>query len=172
MRMGTRVPEGVLAARVDALRSAAATVFAPRCVYRRIARADVAFASRQLDRHLEGCRDVFLLCATLGVEFDAFLRRASVDSGIDALAVQAIGAAAIEKYVDGCEGDIRTELAEGESLARRYSPGYGDFPLAANRMLVERLDAARRIGVSVTETLLLVPSKTVTAVIGVRQSLP
>ena len=135
---------------------------------RRPARAELGFVSAKLDRHLEGCRDVYLLCGTQGAGFDAFLRRASVDSGVDALIVQAIGAAAVEKSVDGCEDEIRAELAPGESLAPRYSPGYGDFPLAANRVILERLDAPRRVGVSLTETLLLVPSKTVTAVIGVR----
>lgn len=168
LRMGPRVPDGELARRVETLRDEVSATFAPRRVFARFARADLGFVSDDLDRRLLGCTDVYLLCATLGVAFDAFLRRASVASGVDTLVVQAIGAAAIEKYVDACEDEIRAELAAGESLVRRYSPGYGDFPLAANRTFIDRLDVARRIGVSLTDTLLLVPSKTVTAVIGVR----
>jgi len=168
MRMGTRIPEGELAARVTALRDAVCAACGPRRVFRRMARSGLDFASEKLARHLEGCRDVYLVCGTLGTGFDAFLRRVSVASGVDALAVQAIGAAAVEKFVDACEDEIRRELAPEESLAPRYSPGYGDFPLAANRAILDLLDAPRRVGVSLTDTLLLVPSKTVTAVIGVR----
>jgi len=167
LRMGRTVPEGALAARLDTLLAAAQDVFAPRRVFARFPRADLGFVSRTLDRHLGDVREVFLLCTTLGAAFDAFQRRVSVMSGADAFVVQAIGAAAIEKWTDQVEDEVRATLAPGETLCPRYSPGYGDFPLAANRVLLDRLDTARRLGVSLTETLLLVPAKTVTAVLGV-----
>lgn len=168
MRMGSQTPEGALADRVRALRDAALPVFAPRRVFRRWARADLGFVSRKLDRNLAGCRDCYLLCATIGASFDALLRRVSSVSGTDALIAQAVGAAAIEKFVDACEMEVQGYLARGETLAPRYSPGYGDFPLEANQTILELLDASRKTGVSLTDTLLLVPSKSVTAVIGVR----
>ena len=62
------------------------------------------------------------------------------------------------------------ELEPGETLVARYSPGYGDFPLAAQGALVSLLDTPRKVGVSLTSTFLLTPSKSVTAVIGVRRS--
>ena len=74
--------------------------------------------------------------------------------------------------MDAIEDDIRRELAPGEELVARYSPGYGDFPLAAQGALVALLDAPRKAGVSLTSSLLLVPPKSVTAVIGVRQANP
>ena len=82
--------------------------------------------------------------------------------------IQAVAAAMIEDWMDAIEDDIRRELAPGEELVARYSPGYGDFPLAAQSALVALLDAPRKAGVSLTSSLLLVPSKSVTAVIGVR----
>ena len=54
-------------------------------------------------------------------------------------------------------------------LVRRYSPGYGDFPLEAQRELLGILDTPRAIGVSLTDTLLMAPSKSVSAVIGVKK---
>ena len=89
-------------------------------------------------------------------------------SGADALIVQAAGAAFMERWMDETEECIRAELAPGESMMTRYSPGYGDWPLEAQRRLLELLDTPRAIGVSLTDSLLMVPSKSVSAVIGVK----
>ena len=48
----------------------------------------------------------------------------------------------------------------------RFSPGYGDCPLTAQRSIVDALNATRLIGLTVTPTSLLMPTKSVTAVIG------
>ena len=125
--------------------------------------------SKDLARHLGGCRSAFLACGTIGAPFDALQRRAAAMSAADAFILQAIGAAAIEAWMDSVEDEIRQLLAPGESLAPRYSPGYGDYPLAAQRDILGILDAPRTVGVSLTESLLMVPSKSVSAVIGVRQ---
>lgn len=110
-------------------------------------------------------RDVVFLCGTLGAEFDAWQRRLSVTSAADAWLTQQIGLAEIERTMDGLEGELRqqTERAGGRLAARR-SPGYGDLPLSLSRTIIETLDATRQIGVSVTESDLLVPSKSVTAI--------
>ena len=50
---------------------------------------------------------------------------------------------------------------------RRYSPGYGDLPLSVQPALLDALDAGRRLGVTLTESLLMVPMKSVTAVVGI-----
>jgi cobalamin-dependent methionine synthase I len=77
----------------------------------------------------------------------------------------------IENLMDNAENEIHKELAEGESLTPRYSPGYGNFPLDAQRAILDLLDTPRKIGVSLTGTMLMVPSKSVSAVIGVTPSL-
>ena len=178
MRMGRTVPEGALAERVLSLRDEAMASVRPARVWRRFPIADGAIASGEsrlevsgtLSIRLDGCGAVYLACGTLGPDFDAFQRRVSVSSGADALIAQALGAALIEKLMDSVEDEIRMELAPGETLVSRYSPGYGDFPLSAQKKLLALLDASRRIGVSLTDTLLMVPSKSVSAVIGVKIS--
>jgi len=110
-------------------------------------------------------RDVIFLCGTLGAEFDAWQRRLSVLSAADALISQQIGLDAIERTMDGLEADLRADVeAAGGRLLPRRSPGYGEMPLELSREIVAVLDATKTIGVSVTETNLLVPSKSVTAV--------
>lgn len=144
LRNGGRLPEGALAARVSELL------------------AEAPLAPRTL-----GCRDGerVYLCGTVGAAFDAWQRRLSVTSAADALVAQAIGAAAIERTMDELERETAAAvLAPGETLSPRRSPGYGDLPLTLSREILEHLDAPRRIGVTLTESLLLVPSKSVTAV--------
>ena len=166
LRMGREVPGGALAERVTQL---SGEVLAAMCPQRVWLRLPMPFhpESRKLAEHLAGCVAVYLICGTLGPGVDALQRRVAVNSGADAFIVQAIGAAAIEKWMDEVEDEIRHELNPGEVLLRRYSPGYGDFPLAVQREMLEMLDASRKVGVALTDTLLMVPSKSVSAVIGV-----
>jgi len=172
LRLGTQKPDAALASTMAAMRETALKVIRPARVWRRIdwPKTDGAFgASLKLARHLAGCHAVYLVCGTLGTGFDALLRRVSVMSGADTLVLQAVGTAAIEEWMDCVENEIRAELVPGETLIRRYSPGYGDFPLAAQRELLGLLDAPRTVGVSLTDTLLMAPSKSVSAVIGVKR---
>ena len=178
MRMGRTVPNGALAARVTELRDEALKTIRPAHIGRRFPIQDGNIVSGSarlavagtLAKHLVGCRSAYLVCGTLGAGFDAFQRRVSATSGADALIVQAIGAALIEKLMDEVEAEIHRELPPNESLVSRYSPGYGDFPLAAQRTILSLLDTPRKIGVSLTDTLLMVPSKSVSAIIGVKRA--
>ena len=112
-----------------------------------------------------GESDVIFLCGTIGAEFDAWQRRLSVLSAADALLSQQIGLAAVEKVMDELEERSRKEVeVEGRKLKPRRSPGYGDLPLSLSRTIISELDATRQIGVSITDSDLLVPSKSVTAI--------
>ena len=172
LHMGGNAPDGALAARIDELIDAAVRVLRPARIWRRLPVSQVPSSGTTLLRHLKGCADAFIACGTLGSGLDALQRRISVRSGADALIVQAVGAALIERYMDEVENEIRAELAPGETLVTRYSPGYGDFPLEAQREILNLLDTSRKIGVSLTDSLLMVPSKSVSAVIGVARGLP
>ena len=113
---------------------------------------------------LKGATVVFL-CGTIGAEFDAWQRRLSVLSAADALLSQQIGLDAVEKVMDELEEEARKEVeTEGKKLKPRRSPGYGDLPLSMSHTILEELDAPRKIGVSITDSDLLVPSKSVTAI--------
>ena len=126
--------------------------------------APVAARSAWMRTRLDG-RDVVLLCGTIGAEFDAWQRRLSVLSAADALLSQQIGLDAVEKVMDKLENEVKMKVeGEGLKLRPRRSPGYGDLPLELSREIINRLDATRKIGVSITNSDLLVPSKSVTAI--------
>ena len=112
-----------------------------------------------------GDAEVVFLCGTIGTEFDAWQRRLSTLSAADALLSQQIGLDAVEKVMDGLENEAKMKVeGEGLKLRPRRSPGYGDLPLSLSRTILDALDAPRRIGVSITDSNLLVPSKSVTAI--------
>ena len=126
--------------------------------------APIAARSTWMRTRLKGAEVVFL-CGTIGAEFDAWQRRLSVTSAADALLSQQIGLDAVEKVMDDLESKAKDEVeGEGRKLLPRKSPGYGDLPLELSREIINCLDATKKIGVSITESNLLVPSKSVTAV--------
>lgn len=129
--------------------------------------ADLEVVSRDLSKNLEGCAEVCLMAVTLGTGPDLLVRRASVTGMGRALIYQAAAAAMTETWCDMINERIRGEaLREGLYLRPRFSPGYGDLPLSLQRDISRILNMPKEIGVSLTDTFLMTPSKSVTALIG------
>ena len=114
---------------------------------------------------LRECTDAALLLCTLGAGFEARLRAASARDMAQAAMLDACGSAYVEAGCDEAEKAIAARFP-GKFLTDRFSPGYGDLPLSLQHALCAALDSQRRLGVTVTESLLMVPMKTVSAVIG------
>lgn len=123
---------------------------------------------QDLKSHLTGCGRAAVFCATLGAEVDALIRRAErLDMG-RALTLDCCASAAVEAVCDQIEEDIQSKFP-GCSFPFRYSPGYGDLPLEVQGPLLDLLDAPRRVGLCATQTHLLTPRKSVTAILGAAQ---
>ena len=173
-----REPETGVAEAADSCAAALQTVVEPRHVRRvfplewvsadrfRIEGMDVV--SRNLSRNLRGCSEVCLMAATLGLGPDRLVQRAEALGKMSrAVILQAAAAAMIEAYCDDVNEEIRREAApKGLFLRPRFSPGYGDFSLEHQTELFRILEIQKKIGVTLTGSLLMMPSKSVTAVIG------
>ena len=122
--------------------------------------------SDALSAHLQGCERVLLMGATVGFELDRLIAKYSRISPAKALMLQAIGAERVEALCDRFCEDLGQD---GYDLTARFSPGYGDLPLEAQRDVVCLLQADRRIGIYLNESLLMTPTKSVTAIIGIKQ---
>lgn len=126
--------------------------------------------SHDLTRNLYGCREIFLFAATIGVEYDRLLRRTRIASMAKATVLQAVGAAAVEGLCNKLNDDLRKSAGdEGYKAHPRYSPGYGDYALENQKGIFGVLQPSRYIGVSLMDTLIMAPEKSVTAVIGLEQ---
>lgn len=129
--------------------------------------ADVIIKSSSLARNLAGCTQCVLFAATAGPFCDMLVKRASVTSSAYASCCQAAGAAAIEAYCDLINDKIKDEYeAKGLFARPRFSPGYGDLPLENQKDWFRLLDITRNTGIELTGSLLMVPTKSVTAIIG------
>ncbi len=179
LRMGGRDvhPDAAFLKRLEEVERAVLAACRPRAYWRLepVAFADdgsytvgpMRFTSKDLKRQLVGCRHAYLFCATLGAGVDALARRYAQTSGADALLAQAVGAALIETWCDACEADLLAEPAvQGEKLRFRYAPGYGDLPLAVQTELLGLLDSTRTAGIVLSPNLLMIPSKSISAIIG------
>lgn len=131
-----------------------------------IAFSDVSLQSVDLGRNLENCSKVFIFAATIGPKVDACIRKANSTDTVKAAVLQSCGAMFIEKVVDYINDQIKKEAADsGLKTKPRYSPGYGDVPLEIQKDFF-RLLPCTRIGLTLMDTLIMSPEKSVTAFIG------
>lgn len=120
---------------------------------------------RTADIMLSQCHQAVLLACTLGTAFDAMLRTWQARDMSAAVILDACGSAWVEAGCNQAEEELKARLPD-LYLTDRFSPGYGDLSLELQPTLCAALDTGRRLGLSVTDSLLLNPSKSVTAVIG------
>ena len=132
----------------------------------RLGAMTVPLTGEDIRRHLSGCTRAVMLAATLSQEADKLIRQAAVTNMAESLAIDCLCSAAIEQVCDRAEEEIFSEHP-APYRTWRFSPGYGDLPISVQKGFILALNANRRIGLTVTEGSLLIPSKSVTAVIGI-----
>lgn len=126
--------------------------------------------SRNLTKNLKDCDRIIFFAATLGTGADYLIQRYTRLQMSKAVVMQAAGAAMIEEYCDEVCGQLKAGYeSRGLFVRPRFSPGYGDFPLACQKELLGALEAGKRIGIKLTDSLLMMPSKSVSAVMGVSE---
>jgi len=126
--------------------------------------------SRDLKKNLKDCESVVLFAATVGLELDRLIAKYSWISPSKALMLQAIGAERIEALCNMFNNEITEKMhLLGKRTKPRFSPGYGDLPLELQKRIFQVLDCSRKIGISLNESLLISPTKSVTAIIGIAQ---
>lgn len=122
----------------------------------------------EVRKMLAPCRDAILLAGTLGAQSERLLLRIQAQDAAKALIMDAVLSAGIEALLDEREEALRAELTrQGQYLTDRFSPGYGDMPMAQTREICAVLDTQRRIGLTVSSSGIMIPRKSVVAIMGV-----
>ena len=133
---------------------------------------DLGFAvtdSRDLAKCLDGCESIILFAATVGIDLDRLILRYSKLEPSMALCLQAIGSERAEALCDAfCDDMASKYAADGKILRPRFSAGYGDLPLSLQADIIATLQTPKNIGVSLNQSLLMSPSKSVPAIIGIK----
>ena len=124
--------------------------------------------SKDVSELLKDCDKCVLMCATLGFNIEKNIRRYSYNDLTKGIIVDACATTSIEEICDLIQDNILQQMSkEGKSLTMRYRPGYGDLDISANKDILQVLDAHKRIGVTVTNTGIMIPRKSVVALIGI-----
>ena len=135
-------------------------------------KADLGFASVKssaLAKRLDGCEKIIVFCATVGSEFDRLIAKYNILSPSAAVMMQALGSERVEALCDAFCANIGEDTGNtGYSCTTRFSPGYGDLPLDLQRDIFAALDCTKKIGVSLNNNLFMTPTKSVTAIIGLK----
>jgi hypothetical protein len=118
--------------------------------------------------HLADAREVVLFATTLGAGIDRELRRLSLTDALEQVIFDAAATALVERATDAAEAQARAYAsAAGMHTSWRFSPGYGDLPLDVQGDFLAALDATRQLGITLTPSSLMVPTKSVTALVGI-----
>ncbi len=177
---GGQPDEGTLAV-IDDCEKALIAAAVPRYLYRRfdgvvidkdsvtITEAGIRLRGRSIAEHLDGCESAVLMCATISSGVDKLIRRCQTTDMAKAVITDALASAAIEQVCNAAEEEIGA-LFPDEYKTWRFSPGYGDLPLEHQGELLRVLDAQRKIGLTLGRSTMLIPTKSVTAVIGISSS--
>lgn len=122
--------------------------------------------SEDLRKNLDGCSEIVLFAATVGIGIDRLITKYQKLSPVKALIFQAIGAERIESLCNVFNAEI-SESKKPLKTRPRFSPGYGDLPIELQKDIFAVLDCPKRLGLTLNGSLLMTPSKSVTAIIGV-----
>ncbi len=120
--------------------------------------------SKNLSKNLCGCQKAYVFCATLGIEVDRLIQRYAKIEPSKSVVLNSVASALIEEFCDY----INNLLKEKSVLCPRFSAGYGDFSITHQKKILDALDASKKLGVSLTESYMMTPTKTVTAVVGIK----
>lgn len=131
--------------------------------------ANINTDSNTLKTAFKGCHAVLVFGATVGAEMDRLILKYSRLEPSKALIMQALGAERIESLCDAfCRETDEKLVRQGKTLMPRVSPGYGDIPLTMQKELFALLDCPRKIGLTLSDQLIMSPSKSVTALAGIQ----
>ena len=120
--------------------------------------------STSLSKNLCGCDRAFVFCATIGIEVDRLIQKYAKIEPSKSVVLNSVASALIEEFCDYVN-DLLKKKAE---LCPRFSAGYGDYSINHQKKILEELDASKKLGVSLTESYMMTPTKTVTAVVGIK----
>ncbi len=128
---------------------------------------DLEINSRYLGRNLKGCDEAYMMAATLGMGTERLLRKASLTNVGEHMYYQAIAAAMTDTWCDWVNDRLLEESEkEGFSLRNRFSPGFGDLSMELQRDFMRILEMQKHLGITLTDGLMMLPTKSVTAFIG------
>lgn len=124
---------------------------------------------KSIYNHLEDCSKAVLMACTLSDKVDRLISRLNIIDMSSSLITDSMASALIEQFCNEVEYKIKKDL-DIKNMTWRFSPGYGDFPIDIQKNFIKTINADKQIGLTVTDSNILIPRKSVTAVIGISEN--
>ncbi|MDE6729494.1 MAG: methionine synthase [Oscillospiraceae bacterium] len=142
----------------------------PKYTWKLFQKLDLEFLliGQDIRNHLKNCDRMILFCATLSQNADTCIRLAQTSDVLAGMMTDAMASALTEQFCDLAEAEILKNFPDSYATFR-FSPGYGDFPLSVQSDLLSLLQAQKATGICLTESNLMTPRKSVTALIGLSE---
>ena len=128
----------------------------------------IVFAGKSINLRLKDCNRCVIFYATLGYEIDKKIKELQRTSLSEALVMNACASAALEDVCDNLCKNLSEEFLQN-TLTKRFSPGYGDLSLEYNKEILNVLNGQRQAGIVFNQGGLMTPTKSVTAIVGIKQ---
>lgn len=123
------------------------------------------FNSKNLSHALRGATSALVFACTVGIKIDRLIKKYSEISPARALVFQALGAERVETFTDLFIKDYENTC--GVKTSPRFSAGYGDLPLSAQKDIFNLLNPQKNLGLTLNDSLIMSPSKSITAIAGI-----
>ena len=127
----------------------------------------IIIKGNSITKHLKDCDKVICMAVTVGENIEREVtRKFQKGEYISSILLDAAATAAVEQAADAMEKAIeQNPLIRGYSMRWRFSPGYGDWSLSQQTDIF-RLSNAEMIGIKLSSSMMMIPRKSVTAIIG------
>lgn len=180
MKFGNKEPDAKSLQLIEESSKLILDTAAPRTIYKEfsmsfskesdeiyIANPKNRLGGQAIVKHLRGCEKCVLMAVTLGQQVDRLIRRAQITDMAKAVALDACASSLIEDLCDQINRQLKVDYQQQRmGLTTRFSPGYGDLSLGAQEIFSNLLEMEKKIGLTQSSEHLLLPRKSVTAIIG------
>ncbi len=134
-----------------------------------VCKTNLILPGNSIKKHLMGCHSAVLMAVTISEQADRLIRIAKVSNMVKAVVLDSLASVAVEQACDKTEQIIKSEYPDMYQTFR-FGIGYGDLPIHLQKDFLNVLNAPKLIGLNVTDSCMLVPTKSVTAVIGLSEN--
>ena len=158
-------PDDITKALMDKAEEEILKICRPVYTFTEIPKDSPVLGGEDIRKVIEKSEKVVLIAATLGIYVDKLIRKWQITDMAQAVVIDAMASVAIEQFMDKIELELSKRYS-GYHFTNRFSPGYGDYPLEKQKEIIKLLNTEKKLGLNLTESLMLNPTKSVTAVIG------
>lgn len=133
--------------------------------------SNLKFSSKDIYKLLKNCDECIIIATTIGMEIEKEIRKHSYTELTKSIILDACATTAIEELCDLIQENLNLKLSnQGKYITNRYSPGYGDLSIDTNIEIINLLNSSKEIGLTITENKIMIPRKSVIAIIGISNS--